>query len=160
MATPRWRRSPAPSPERWSVLLRLTRMLGLGVILALVGGACGAHGQLGAKALSQESKSLRSEAAEGVLMAQDAASGRTTRVYTRERSAELSMAASEAEVTLKAARTDPALEPTLRQLAVLAGQVGADLERLGNASTGEDLALVLELQAAAQASEEIGEGLA
>ena len=158
MATPRSRR-PAPSPEHWSASLRLKRVLGLGVILAVVGGGCGSGGQLGAKALSQQSKSLESEAAEGALLAQDAASGRTTRVYTREHSSELHKAASQAEVTLKAAKTEPALEPKLRQLAVLAGQISADLERLGSAARDEDGALARELQAAAQASQKIGEGI-
>ncbi len=159
MATPRWRRSPAPSPEHWSLSLRLKRVLGLGVILALVGGGCASGGQLGAQALSQQSKSLQSEAAEGALLAQDATSGRTTRIYTREHSSELFRTASQAEVTLKAAKSEPALEPKLRQLALLAGQVSADLKRLGSASRDEDRALALELQAAAQASQEIGKGL-
>jgi hypothetical protein len=138
---------------------RLKRVLGLGLILALVGAGCGSGGRLGAKALSQQSKALQSEAAEGALLAQDAASGRTTRIYTREHSSDLSRAASQAEVTLKAAKTDPALESKLRQLAVLAGQVSADLKRLGSASRDEDRALARELQAAAQASQKIGEGL-
>ncbi len=159
MATPRWRRSPPPSPEHWSLSLRLKRVLGLGVILALVSGGCASGGQLGAQALSQQSKSLQSEAAEGALLAQDATSGRTTRVYTHEHSSELYRTASQAEVTLKAAKTEPALEPKLRQLALLAGQVSADLKRLGSASMDEDRALARELQAAAHASQEIGKGL-
>jgi hypothetical protein len=114
---------------------------------------------LGVAALAQQSNSLRSEAAEGALLAQHAASGKTTRIYTREHSAELSMAASRAEVGLMTATTEPALEPTLRRLVVLAGQVRADLERLGSASTEEDRALFRQLQAAAQASQKIGDGL-
>ena len=137
--------------------LRLKRVLGLGAILALVGAGCG--GQLGAKTLSQQSKSLQSEAAEGALLAQDAASGGTTRIYTREQSADLYRAASHAEVTLKAAKTEAALESKLRQLAVLAGQVSADLKRLGSASRDEDRDLARELLAAAQAIQKIGEGL-
>ena len=159
MATPRWRRSPAPKSEHGSVSLRLRRVLGVGVILAVVGGGCSSSGQLGTQALSQHSKSLQSEAAEGALLAQDAASGRTTRVFTRVHSADLSGAASKAEGTLKAAKTEPALEPKVRQLAVLAGRISADLERLGSASRDESRALALELQAAARASQKIGEGL-
>jgi hypothetical protein len=159
MARPRWRRSPAQIPERWSVSPRLKRMLGLGVILALVGGGCSSGGQLGAKALSQQSKSLQSEAAEGALLAQDAASGRTTRIYTREHSSDLYRAASQAEVTLKAAKTEPGLEPRLRQLAVLAYQLSAALKPLSSASKDEDLSLAREFQAAAQAILKIGDGL-
>lgn len=141
------------------MLLRLPRVLLLGVMLALLGAGCGGSGNLGAKALSQQSKSLQSEAAEGALLAQDAVSGKTTRVYTREHSADLYKAASQAEALLKAAKTEPALEPTLRQLAVLAAQVRADLERLGNASKEEARALGRQLQAAAEESRKIGEGL-
>jgi hypothetical protein len=159
MATPRWRRSPASRPEDWSVSRRLDRVLGVGVILALVGGGCVSGGQLGAKALSQHSKSLQSEAAEGALLAQDAASGRTTRTFTRVHSSDLYGATSQAEGTLKAAKAEPALEPKVRQLAVLAGRITADLERLGSASRGESRVLALELEAAARASQKIGAGL-
>jgi hypothetical protein len=139
--------------------LCLKLLLSLGVILSLAGGGCGRSGQLGASELSQQSKSLRSEAAEGALLAQDAASGRTTHIYTREHASDLYMAASQAEVTLKGAKTEPALEPGLRRLAVLAGQISADLERLGGASRDDDRALARELEAAAEASQKIGEGL-
>jgi hypothetical protein len=160
MDVPRRRTSPAQSPEPWKrVALRLKQVLGLGVILALVGAGCGSGGQLGAKALSQQSKSLQSEAAEGALLAQGAASGRATRIYTREHASELYAAASQTEVILRAAKTEPALEPKRSQLAILAGQISADLQRLGNASKDEDRQLASELEAAAQASQNIGEGL-
>jgi hypothetical protein len=141
------------------MVLRLKRALLLGVMLALLGAGCGGGGRLGAKALSQESASLRSLAAEGALLAEDAVSGKTTGIYTREHSADLNKAASEAEASLKAAKTEPALEPKLRRLAVLAAQVRGDLERLGGASREEERALGRGLQAAADESQNIGEGL-
>jgi hypothetical protein len=160
MATPRSAKLTGPeSRTRWSTSARLKRVLGLGVILALVGGGCGSGGRLGAKALSHQSKSLQSEAAEAALLAQDAASGRTTRIYTREHSSDLYRAVSQDLATLRAAMTEPALESRLRQLVVLAGQVSADLKRLGSASRDDARALARELQAAAQASQRIGEGL-
>jgi hypothetical protein len=149
----------AHSPPDRSRRLTVTRLLVLAVFLALVSWGCGTSGRLGAKALFQESKSLQAEAAEGALLAQDAASGRSTRVYVREQSTDLYLAAYKAGVTLTAAKTEPALEAKLRQLAVLAGQVSADLKRLGSASVDEDRALNRELLAAAQASQKIGEGL-
>jgi DNA-binding transcriptional regulator YdaS (Cro superfamily) len=127
--------------------------------VAFLGAGCGGGGKLGAKALSQESKSLRSLAAEGALLAEDAVSGKTTRVYTREHSSDLYKAASKAEASLKAAKTAPALEAELRQLTALAAQVRGDLQRLSGASKEEKRAIGRELQAAAQASREIGEGL-
>lgn len=160
MGVPGRRRSSVPSPEhRKHVTLRLKHALGVGLILALVGAGCGSGSQLGAKALLQQSKLLQSEAAEGALLAQDAVAGKTTRIYLREHSSELYEAASQAEATLKAAKTQSGLESKLRQLAVLASQVSADLKRLGSASEDEDRALARELQAAALASAKIGEGL-
>jgi hypothetical protein len=141
------------------MVLRLKRALLLGVMVALLGAGCGGGGKLGAKALSQESKSLRSLAAEGALLADDAVAGKTTRIYTREHSADLYKAASEAEASLKAAKTEPALQRKLRQLTVLAVQVRADLERLGSASQAEARTLGRELQAAAEESQKIGERL-
>jgi hypothetical protein len=139
--------------------LRRERLLVVGVILALVGAGCGSGGKLGAKALSQQSKSLQSLAAEGALLAQDAVSGKTTRIYTREHSSDLYKAASQAEASLKAAKTEPALQPKLRQLTALVTQVSAALKRLGGASKDEQRALGRELQTAARGSEKIGEGL-
>jgi hypothetical protein len=138
---------------------RRRSVLGLGVIVALVGASCGSSGQLGAKALLEQSKTLRSEAAEGALLAEDAVAGKATRIYTHEHAFELSADASQIQATLKAATTEPALEPALGQLAILAGQISADLERLSGASTGEQRTLTSELQAAAEASRRIGEGL-
>ena len=139
--------------------LRRERVLVLGVILALLGAGCGSGGQLGAKALSQQSKSLRSDASEGALLAQDAVSGKTTRIYTREHSSELYKAASQADASLKAAKTEPALEPKLRQLTALATQVSAALKRLGGASKDEQRALGRQLETAARESAQIAKGL-
>lgn len=147
------------TPRFFRAARRLKQVLCLGAVLALVGAGCGSSGRLDAKGLSQQSKSLQSEAAEGALLAHDAASGRTTRIYTREHSSALYEAASQAGVTLRAAKTEPVLEPKLRQLAVLASRVSADLKRLGSASADEERMLASELQAAAQASQRIGKGL-
>jgi hypothetical protein len=139
-------------------MARKARVLVLGVILALLGAGCGSGGKLGAKALSQQSKSLQSLAAEGALLAQDAVSGKTTRIYTREHSSDLYKAASQAEASLKAAKTESALEPKLRQLAALAAQVRAALKRLGGASKEGQRALGRELQTAARESKTFGNG--
>jgi hypothetical protein len=132
----------------------------LAMTLVIVGVACGRGGTLEPEALSQEAETLRSDAAEGALLAQDTLAGKTTRIYTREHALDLSEDASQTEATLVAATTEPALEPELRQLAELAGQVTDALERLANASEDEEGTLVGELQAAAEASRKIGEGLA
>ena len=111
----------------WSMMLHVRRLLFLGVMVALVGSGCSGGGNLGGTALAQQSRSLQSLAAEGALLAQDTMSGRTTRVYTREHSTDLYKAAAQAAASLKAAKTKPELEPSLRELAVLATRVRADL---------------------------------
>lgn len=140
--------------------LPLKRVLALGVILTLVGAGCDSTRLLGAKELLQQSKSLQSEAAEGALLAEDAVSGKATSIYTREHAYELYRAASEIEVSLNAAVSEPAFEPELSKLAVLANQISADLKRLSGAPTVEQRILTRELHKAAQASQKIGEGLA
>ena len=137
---------------------RLKRVFLLGVMLALLVAGCGG-GKLGAKALSQQSKSLQSDAAEGALLAEDAVSGKTTRIYIREHAADLHKAASKIEASLKAANTAPALEPKLRRLTALASQVNAALNRLGRASKDGQRALGLALRVAARESKMIGQEL-
>ena len=62
------------------------------MLVVLLGAACGG-GDLGPTALSQRAGSLQSTAAEGALLAHDAASGKTAGTWTREHSAELAAAA-------------------------------------------------------------------
>ena len=142
------------SPLR-TCLSRVSSLFVLGVSLALLGAGCGSGGKLEAKALSQQSTSLQSLAAEGALLAEDAVSGKTTRIYTREHSSDLHKAASKVEASLKAAKTESALEPKLRQLAALAAQVSAALKRLGGGSKDTQRALGRELQTAARESKTI-----
>src|SRR6476646_3634853 len=89
--------------------MRRTSVLRLTMIYALIGTACASNGQLGAKALLEQSKTLRSQAAEGALLAEDAVSGKATSKYIHEHAAELAEAASQIEATLQEASTDPSL---------------------------------------------------
>jgi hypothetical protein len=143
MEVPRW---------RWSVL-------GWGVIVSLIAAGCGGGGQLGAEAMLQDSKTLRSAATEGALLSEDAVSGKATSNYIHEHAVELSQVASQIEATLQAASTDPSLEPERGQLVVLARRISDDLQRLSEASIDEQGTLTSELQAAADASQRIGDGL-
>ena len=72
---------------------------------------------------------------------------------------ELSEAASQIEATLRAGSTEPSLEPERDQLVVLARRISDDLLRLSEASNDEQRTLTSELQAAADASRGIGDGL-
>ena len=136
--------------------LRPQRVLFLLTVLALLGAGCGDGATLSAKALAKKAESLQSQAAEGALLARDAVDGKTTRIYTRVHGSDLHKAASEAQTSLAKGKTEPALEPKLRRLAALAASVTADL---GSASTDEQRAIARRLDAAAQASEHIGEDL-
>ena len=138
---------------------RRTSVLRLATICALIATACASDGQLGATALVQGSESLRSTAAEGALLAEDAVSGQATTNYIHEHAVELSEAASQVEATLGAGSTDPSLETERDQLVSLAGKISDDLQRLSSASADEQRTLTGELQAAADASHKIGEGL-
>lgn len=143
---------------RWSMSPRQESVIVLGVVLALLCAGCGG-GRLGAAELLQQSKSLQSDAAEGALLAQDAGSGKSTRIFTRERASELSKAAAASQASLKAAKAENGLDRKLRLLARVAARVNSDLIRLGDASSGEQRTLAGELHAAALESRRIGESL-
>ena len=125
---------------------------------ALLCAGCGA-GELSASALSKQADSLRSLAAEGALLAKDASAGKTTRTFSRVHSSDLDKAASKAAASLETAKTKPALESERRRLASLAQRISDDLDRLGNASKGEQRSLANELQRAAEQSNQIAESL-
>jgi hypothetical protein len=82
----------------------------LGVVLLLAAG-CGGGGKLGAKALSQQARSLQSDAAEGALLAEDVFSGKTTRVYTRQHSDPRRRALSRAVKSCVDLRVEGAVRP-------------------------------------------------
>jgi outer membrane murein-binding lipoprotein Lpp len=123
--------------------------LALVVVTGLLASGCGSGGNLDAKALSQESSSLKSLAAEGALLARDARAGRTTRIFRRVHSGYLYKAASQSSTSLRTAKTQPRLDSELRKLKFLAGQLSTDLNQLGDASQGELPGLARDLQAIA-----------
>ena len=125
----------------------------LAVGIALSACACGAGGSLSAEAITTQSSSVQSLAAEGALLGRDSAAGKTTAIYTRVHSEALAKAASKAAASLQSATTEPGLEPKLRRVASLAGEVSDDLKQLGHASRNEQLRLAKELS---KAAEELG----
>jgi hypothetical protein len=131
----------------------------VGALLAVCGTGCGGGGALSAQALAKHSDALRSLAAEGALLAEDAGSGKTTSVFLREHSSDLSTSASTTETELMSATTEQALEPELRDLRRLARQVTDRLTRLGHASQREARTIGRQLETAADASKKIGDDL-
>jgi outer membrane murein-binding lipoprotein Lpp len=117
--------------------------------IVLLASGCGSSGTLSAKALSQESKSLQSLAAEGALLARDAQAGRTTRIFRRVHADDLYKVASKSSTSLRTAKTAPGLDTELRKLKFLSGTLSDDLKRLGNASKAELPGLARDLEVVA-----------
>jgi hypothetical protein len=101
--------------------------------------ACGGQGTLGKKALSQEAKGIQSLAAESGLLAGEAARGRSTPTFTRIHARFLRDAARSSAGTLQRGGTSKA-----RRLALVAGRVGNDLERLSHSGSDRDLQRLLQ----------------
>jgi hypothetical protein len=135
---------------------RTSAIVALAVILCA---GCSAPRVLDGKGLSQEAETLQSSAAEGAILAQDAASGRALAVYVREHASDLATAVSQSFSTLESVQTEPSLRSSLRRLTNLAGSIHRDLELLGAADREESAALVRRLEAEAQAGEQIAAGL-
>ena len=94
---------------------------------ALLLAGCGGQGAPDMKALQQEATTLQSTAAEGSLLASDAARGRSTSTFVRVHANELAVAArSSAAVFAKGRGTEA------HQLAGLADRVGRDLDRVSH----------------------------
>ncbi len=123
--------------------LRITAALAAVLLLA----GCG-----GQSALRQEAKNLQSLAAEGGLLAGDAARGRSTSVFTREHAGFLVAAAKSSATTL-------AQGP--RPLAKVAARVSDDLDRLARSGSNraEQRRLSADLTRAAKAVAKLGQSL-
>ena len=114
-------------------------------VLMLAASGCGG-GALSAKALSQESKSLKSLAAEGALLARDAEAGKSTSIFRRVHSEYLYKTASKSSKSLSTAKAAPGATQELRKLTKLAGELSADLKQLGHASNDELPGLARDLE--------------
>lgn len=135
-------------------------MLAFALLVGCVAAGCGGSSMLRPSALAKQADAVRSLAAEGALLAGDAASGKTTSVYLHAHASELSSSASKSTTSLGSAKTAPSLEPRLRHLRRISAQVAAELRLLGGASSAESRTLARELQAAADASKKVSDGLA
>jgi hypothetical protein len=100
------------------------RLLSL-LLIAVLAAGCGGSDALGRKALQQEGKGIHSLAAEGSLLAGNAAKGRTTVVFTRIHAQALRASARSSASTLAGGRTAEAW-----RLASLAVRLGVELDRL------------------------------
>jgi hypothetical protein len=109
-------------------------------------------------ALSDLSDSLGSQAAEGALLADEAASGDVTPIFRHEHALDLFDAASQVHATLLGTEVDSSLDPQLQALRTASERITNDLHALSG-SGADAQALSGDLQAAADAVESIGEQL-
>ena len=114
---------------------------------------CGGQSTLGPKALQQEASGLQSLAAEGSLVATDAARGRSTGVFVRVHGAELAKAAQASATLLAKSEGSDA-----HRLAALGVRITRELDRLSHSGSNrrQQRRLAAELNRAAAQAEKLG----
>ena len=109
----------------------LARLLLISVVL-LVAAGCGGGGSVSQKDVQKQFETIQSLAAEGALVADGAADGRTTDVFVRVHTGYLDKAARKVEGQLSSARASGAAERDRVRAARLASSVAGELARLGD----------------------------
>ena len=110
-------------------MLRLGALIALALLL-LAG--CGGGGSLSQKDIQKQFEAIQSLAAEGALVADGAADGRTTDVFVRVHTGYLDQAARKVETTLSSGRASGTAERDRVRAARLASSVADKLARLGD----------------------------
>jgi len=109
----------------------LARLLLISVVL-LVAAGCGGGGSVSQKDVQKQFETIQSLAAEGALVADGAADGRTTDVFVRVHTGYLDKAVRKVEGQLSSARASGAAERDRVRAARLASSVAGELARLGD----------------------------
>jgi hypothetical protein len=133
----------------------MARRAALLVAAALVLGGCGG-GSLTADALKKQAQTVQGLAAEGALVAGDAAKGSTTGPYTREHASELATAAQSSAKTLRSAQAPQQLDAKRKRVAELAARTASALDRVPSGRTDARRA-ASELTRIAQAAGKLGQ---
>ncbi len=117
--------------------------------------ACGGGGTLSTKAFQKQAESLQSLAAEGALVADGTAEGRTTETFVSVQTEYLRKAATKVETKLGSARASGGLEDKRKSALRLARRITDGLERLHRAPDDPMLAarVASELRDEADAAE-------
>jgi hypothetical protein len=124
-------------------------VLGLAVVVAA---GCGGSRTLTEQTLRKQNETVRSAAAEGALLAQDAAAGRTTEPFVRIHAEKLAEQAGKAAETLRSAKPEARLETARRRALAEAADVERALENLHAEPDDRDVArrVERELEAVSQ----------
>ena len=109
----------------------LARLLLISVVFLAAAG-CGGGGSVSQKDVQKQFAAIQSLAAEGALVADGAADGRTTDVFVRVHTGYLDKAARKVETQLSSAQASGAAERDRVRAARLASSVSDQLARLGD----------------------------
>jgi hypothetical protein len=118
-------------------VLRRGALIALGLLL-LVG--CGGGDSVSKEDVQKQYEAIQSLAAEGALVADGAADGRTTDVFVRVHTSYLDEAARKVESQLSSARASGGAERDRVRAARLASRVAGQLARLGDAPGNHEAA--------------------
>ena len=118
------------------------RLLAVPALAFVLAGCGGSSSQLTAKSLKKEVEAVQALAAEGALLADGAARGRTLGTFTRTHAQDLATPAETASRTLRGAQAPPALDPKRRAALFLAARVDASLTELGQSVSRERARLI------------------
>jgi hypothetical protein len=126
-------------------------------LLVLPAAACGGGGTISTKAFQKQAESLQSFAAEGALVAEGTADGRTTETFVSVHTEYLSKAATKVETKLRSAQAAGELEEKRKSALRLAGRITDELGQLHRAPDDRRLAarLAAELRNEADAAEKL-----
>jgi len=105
------------------------RLAPLAIAVFLAAG-CGGGGTLSRDSFRKEVESIQSVAAEGALLAHDAADGRTTTPFVSVHSEVLAKSAGKVARKLESATVEPGLEPDRMRAARLATNIEDELDQL------------------------------
>ena len=110
-------------------MLRRGSLIALGLLLVA---GCGGGGSASQKDIQKQFEAIHSLAAEGALVADGAADGRTTDVFVRVHTGYLDQAARKIQAQLSSARASGAAERDRLRAARLASRVAEQLAMLGH----------------------------
>jgi hypothetical protein len=116
---------------------------------------CGGGGTLSRDSLRKEAESVQSVAAEGALLAHDAADGRTTTPFASVHSSVLAESADKVAQKLESADVEPGLKQDRARVVRLATRIEEELDQLDPNDRAAAQRIADELEQAAKAAEEL-----